>query len=220
MKYFHWYKGLALIALACSFMAHGSTVDTISARKTLSNSPNTKVGNVTVSAGQTQNYQAPANLTLSGESTQITVENDGRVILTAGKSIRILAGTTVSHGGFLYASIEPNVKSGKHHKKEIRLVTVEEKLKIEEQASLAVACVLFSPFPARNKGTLHAGDAENGSFSSSTNELSAVSPEQQRKVAVDSRTLPEVTRKQILINCHPIPVAYTYRTESLMVLRL
>ncbi len=220
MKYFHWFKGLALIALTCSFAAQGSTVDTISARKTLRNSPNTHVGNLTVSAGETQNYQAPANLTLSGESAPMTVENEGKVILTAGKSIRILAGTRVSHGGFLYASIEPAAKSGKHQKKEIRLVTVEEKIKIEEQAILADACVLFSPFPASKKGFLHAGDAEQGSFNSSNNELSAVSPDQQRKVAVDSRMLRELVRNQPPLNFHIAQVVGNYRAERMMVLRL
>jgi hypothetical protein len=142
------------------------------------------------------------------------------VKLVAGESIVLHPGTKISLGSFLYATIQPAVKSGKRQKKEVSLVTIEENQKIEEQASLTFAAALFSPFPSHRKGNLHAGDAENGSFTSSNYELSAVSPEQQRKVAIDSRQLPEVTRKQLLINYLYTPVAFVCRPETMRVLRL
>lgn len=220
MKYFHWFKGVFFIALACSFTAQGSTDDVVAAKKNPTNHKSGAIGSSTVIAGQSQDYRATADLIISGESNPLTVEKEGRVTLTAGKSILLLPGTRISAGGFLYASIESTGKSGKHQKKGMRLVTVEENKKIEEQASLCMAFNLFKPIHSRNRGNLHAGDAEQGSFRSSNNELSAVSPEQQRKVALHSRTLSAVARKQISTNYHPVPVASTFRTETMMVLRL
>ena len=101
-----------------------------------------------------------------------------------------------------------------------RLVTVEENRKIEEQASLSYAAMLFSPFPSLRKGVLHAGDTDNGSFTTSNHELSAVSPEQQRKEAVDSYTLHLVNRKQVLTSYRLAPETYAYRPQVMMVLRL
>jgi hypothetical protein len=83
-----------------------------------------------------------------------------------------------------------------------------------------VAFKLFSPFPAPGKGHLHAGDAEQGSYYASSNELTGVAPEQQRTLAIESRFLPEVPRKQILVNYELIPMANAFRAETLMVLRL
>ena len=170
--------------------------------------------------GEVQNYQSTANLTISGENRPLIVEKDGEVNLTAGKSIILLPGTKISAGGFLYASIEPSVKSGKHQKKEIRLVTIEENEKIQEQASLSQAGILFSPFPKSVKGSLHAGDAEQGYFNISANILSAVAPEQHRKVALISLPLHEITRQQVFSNLTILPVTSTFRAETMRVLRL
>jgi hypothetical protein len=143
------------------------------------------------------------------------------VKLVASESIVLRPGTRVTAGGFLYASIEPVTKGGKHHdKKVVVVVTVEEKMKMEAQASLAMAYTIFSPFPSPVKRHLQNGDAENGCFTSSSNELSAVSPEQQRKVAIDSRILTGVSREQISTDFNPAPVAYSYRPEVMRVLRL
>jgi hypothetical protein len=161
-----------------------------------------------------------SNLVVSGENNLIVVAKEGTVTLSAGKSISLLPGTKISAGGFLYASIDQISKNGKHRKKVVRLVTVEEKQKIEEQASLSVAYTLFSPFLSGNKGSLHAGDTENGSFKSLSGYLTGLSPEQQRKVAVDSRELPETTRKQFPINYNLAPEAIVYRAEVTRVLRL
>lgn len=219
MKYFHWFKGLFFIALACSFTAQGSTVVTVvPGGDTQGDTPSSY--KVAVSTGQTQHGQTSANLSISGENSKVTVSKEGTVSIVAGKSITLGPGTRVTSGGFLYASIEPVAKDGKHCKKQVVLVTVEENQVIEEQKSLAVACTLFSPFPVRSKGLLHAGDAEQGSFNASNNELSAISPEQQRKVAVESRFLPEVSRKQVLFSQTPIPAAHISRPETLRVLRL
>jgi|GEM_PF-3389989 len=220
MRHFHWFKGFIFIALACTIPAFGSTVVSVGSENNQQKSESSAGYTIKVSAEQVQNTQASANLTISGENSKVSVERKGTVTLVAGKSIVLLPGTKISNGGFLYASIEPREKSGKRQKKEVKLVTIEEKMKIEEQASLCVAYSLFSPFLTRNKGYLHTGDAENGSFSSSYNDLSGVAPEQQRKVAVDSRQLPDATHGQRLVNYFPLPVAYMYRAEITRVLRL
>jgi hypothetical protein len=141
--------------------------------------------------------------------------------VTSSKSILFRPGTRITAGGFLYASIDqPAPKTGRHPKKAVILVTVEENMKIEEQASLSTAAAMFSPFPSRSRGHLHAGDTEEGSFTASNNTVSAVSPEQQRKVAVNSRLLPEVTRVQLTTNYTSTAVAISCRPEMMRVLRL
>lgn len=220
MKYFHWFKGFIFIALACSVSVQGSILVSFNPQNDLQNVGPSAGYTITVTAAQVQNSQAAAKLTISGENSKISVEKKGTVTLVAGNSIVFHPGTKVCNGGFLYASIEPRAKNGKHQKKGVKLVTVEENQKIEEQACLATAFELFKPFPSSGRGYLHAGDAEQGSFYASTNELSGITPEQQRKVAVDSRLLPEVARKQMVNNCIPVPVAYACRIETMRVLRL
>jgi hypothetical protein len=214
MKYTPWFKGLVLITLAC-FTAQGSVFAFTSTQD--ETSTNYKVA---VSTGQDQSAQASANLSISGENSKVSVTKEGTVSIVAGKSIILRPGTKVTYGGFLYASIEPVIKEGKHIKKQVKLVTVEENKQIESQKSLSFAYTLFSPFPNPRKGHLHAGDAEQGSFTSSVNDLSAVSPEQQRKVAIESRLLSGVARTQLLFSNTPAPVAIGYRPEAMRVLRL
>ena len=220
MKYLSGFKGLVLIALACSVNAQGSTVVSSAPDKNPQNNETSQVFSVAVSAGQDQTSQASANLTISCENSKVSVEKSGTVTLVAGKSIILRPGTKISGGSFLYASIEPAGKSGKHQKREARLVTIEENQKIVEQASLSFAATLFSPFPSTRKGSLHAGDTGNGSFTTSCNEIAGVSPEQQRKVAVDSRMVALISTKQILTNVHLFRVAWAYRPEVAKVLRL
>ncbi|MFZ4520869.1 MAG: hypothetical protein ACOYNC_04150 [Bacteroidales bacterium] len=220
MKYFYRFKGLVFIALACSVSAQGSTFHYADSGNAPQNNDPAPGYSITVSAGQVQNVQAAANLTISGENSKVSIEKKGTITLVAGKSIVLHPGTTISSGGFLYASIEIKGKNGKHQKKEVSVVTIEEKEKLDEQAGLSIAVARFSPFPTRSKGILHAGDAEQGSFYSSNNELSGVAPEQQRKVAVDSRLLPEVVRSKFSVNYSFVPVAYAYRPETMLVLRL
>jgi hypothetical protein len=209
-----------LIALACSVNAQGSTFISAPEEGNPQKSETSSGYTVTVSAGQAKNAEASANLTIAGANSQVNVEKVGTVTLVAGKSIVLHPGTKISAGSFLYASIEPAGKGGKHPKKGVRLVTVEENKKIEEQASLSYAVALFNPFPTHRKGILHAGDAENGSFTSSIYEITGVSPEQQRKVAIDSHMLTLTAPKQILTSVHLLPVAYAYRPEVAKVLRL
>lgn len=220
MKYFHWFKGLVFIAFACSFTAQGSTVDVPATSDNTAKGKTATVNNLSISSGQAQNNKVSSNLVVSGESNLIVVAKEGTVTLSAGKSISLLPGTKISAGGFLYASIDQVSKNGKHRKKVVRVVTVEEKQKIEEQASLSVAYTLFSPFLSRNKGSLHAGDAENGSYSSLSTTLSGVSTEQQWKVAVDSRQLPELARKQLPCDIHVAVVTLVTRSQVSRVLRL
>ena len=219
MKYFHWFKGLIFIALACTFTARGSAfINGVS--KNDQQHETLSVYKVNVSAGQSGSTEASANLSIAGENSKVSVSKEGTVSVVASKSIVFGPGTKVISGGFLYATIESKSKSGKLLQKEIRVVTVEEKMKIEEQECLSTAYALFSPFPTRNKGRLHAGDAEEGSYTSSNNVLSAVSPEQQRKVGINGCMLAEVSHKQTLINYSPSPVSHAYRPESMRVLRL
>ena len=158
---------------------------------------------------------------MQGESSKVSVDKEGTVTVTSSKSILFRPGTRITAGGFLYASIEqPATKSGKHPKKVVILVTVEEKIKLEEQASLSTASALFSPFPSHSHGHLHAGDTEEGRFTSSNNTISAVSPEQQRKVAVNSFKQPGVTRIQLTTNYTSTAVAIPCRPEMMRVLRL
>ena len=215
-----WFKGVVFLAIACSFTAQGSTADTSSTCKNFSNIRNASIGNITVAAGQTHNYKSSANLTISGTNSPVTVEKKGVITLSAGKSILFLPGTKISAGGFLYASIKPVAKNRKHQKKEIRLVTIEENEKIEEQASLSIAATLFSPFPTRSRGHLHAGNAHQSSFTASGNDLSGVSPEQQRKMAFERCHLPRVTFQQILTSFLPVPKTLACRAETTTVLRL
>jgi hypothetical protein len=79
---------------------------------------------------------------------------------------------------------------------------------------------MFKPFPSRSKGYLHAGDADNGSYFASCQELFGVSPEQQRKVAGDSyyTVLVSSGTNQTIVNAAPVP--HGYRPETIRVLRL
>lgn len=220
MKYFHWFKGFVFIALACSVSAQGSTFFYLGSENYHQKDEPVAGYTISVSAGQVQNSQAAANLTMSGENSKVSVEKKGTVTLVAGKSIVLHPGTKISNGGFLYASIEPRAKLGKHQKKEVTLVTIEEKMKIEEQVCLGIAFNFFKPFPTSRCGHLHAGDAENGSFRTYNNELNAVAPEQQKKVAIESHVLPELSRQQMNVNFNLLSYAYVYRPETVKVLRL
>jgi len=220
MKYSNWSKGLFFIAFACSVSAQGSASFAFGMNNFSQKNEASSGYQIEVSAGQTQNSKADANLTISGENSKVSIEKKGTVTLVAGKSIVLHPGTKISKGSFLYASIGTKEKVGKHHKKVTKLVTVEENNKLLEQASLATAYELFKPFPARNDGHLHAGDAEQGSYFSSSDDICAVAPEQQRKVAVDSHLAFQVSRMQYTLNFNPVPVATGYRPDSMRVLRL
>jgi hypothetical protein len=102
----------------------------------------------------------------------------------------------------------------------VKLVTVEEKKRIEEQDCFAMACDLFSPFPSRKKGLLDPVDAADGSYKSSRNELFGVTPEQQRKIAVDAFKVLTVFSYQTKFISSIVPESSGYRSEITRVLRL
>jgi len=198
----------------CTLSVQAATGYTISCKQDAGN------GTITVNAGQSKTSQASANISISGENNKVTVEKEGVVSLSAGKSIILHPGTRVTAGCFLYASIEPVAKTGKHKNKETRLVTIEEKKKIEEQATLAVAAILFSPFPVCSKGFLHAGDAENSSFYAGCNELSGVTSGEQRIVAINGLASLVAAPSKLILNSAPAPVPVVFRPETTRVLRL
>jgi len=167
---------------------------------------------LSVSTGQSVDEQSRANVTLSGVNGKVKVESSNKVTIVAGKSITLKPGTRVSSGGFLYASIESPLKSRKHAKREMRIVTVEEKIKLDEQADLAKSCTRISPFLPGNKRTLFNGGSDRGTISSPTGDFMAISPEQQRKVAhTDYATLSlinpvqksELAQVKIFETCKP-----------------
>ncbi|MDP1622358.1 MAG: hypothetical protein Q8M08_08455 [Bacteroidales bacterium] len=220
MNYFQKCIGFTFIALAAIFPAGSSNVDSFSNESIPANSEKSAAGKMMVTAGQSGNYQATANLSITGEKSSVKAQKEGAVILSASGSILLLPGTRISSGAFLYASIKPVIKNGKHCKKEVRVVTVEEKKKIDEQTSMSTAAALFSPFLNHNKGTFIPNDTENGCFNAANNDLCAVAPEQQRKVAADSRILHEFTRKQNSLSYNLVPEVKAFRAEIVMVLRL
>jgi hypothetical protein len=222
MKHISRFKVFILIALTCVFTAvQGNVVVTSSSdQQGPQHDGSSATYSVSVSAGHSQASEASANLTMAGMNSQVSVEKEGSVTLVAGESIVLRPGTKVSGGGFLYASIRPASHTGKPHKKGVKVVTVEEKKKIEEQESLETACEMFKPFPSKSRGFLHAGDADNGSYFASCHELFGVSPEQQRKVAGDSHFTVLVASRtnQTIVNTAPVP--HGYRPETIRVLRL
>jgi hypothetical protein len=220
MNCFKRFKGLVVVALAFCVTAQGSSFingDDVAKDRADGQS---KEYNISVSSGQAQQSQSAATLSISGDNSKVSVGKEGTMKLVAGKSIKLLPGTKVTNGGFLYASIESKVKAGKHTKKEVSIVTIEENKRIEEQASLATACSLFSPFPSGKQGRLNAGDEKNGSFISSNSVIYGVTPEQQRKVAVEGFSLLQVKRNSVLLNSTRAEVSVSYRPEAHTVLRL
>jgi hypothetical protein len=83
-----------------------------------------------------------------------------------------------------------------------------------------MACDLFSPFPSRKKGLLDPVDAADGSYKSSRNELFGVTPEQQRKIAVDAFKVLTVFSYQTKFISSIVPESSGYRSEITRVLRL
>jgi hypothetical protein len=214
MKGFYQPKWLIPILLACALSVQAATDYTISCKQ------DAVKGSITVNAGQSKSNQASANISISGENSKITVEKEGVVSLSAGKSIVLHPGTRITAGCFLYATIEPLAKANKHKKKEVRLVTVEEKKKMDEQATLAVAATLFSPFPVCERGSLHSGDTENGSFYAGSNELSGVTSGEQRIVAINGLPSLVTAPLKLILNFAPAPVPVVFRPETTRVLRL
>ncbi len=217
MKHLHRVKGFIFIALACTVSAQGSAVMTTGTDP--QDSGTSPAYSLSVSTGQ-ESAPASARLTLAGENSKVSVEKPGTVTLVAGKSIILKPGTRITGGGFLYASIEPAAKPGKHHKRTVKVVTIEEKKRIDEQLSLAVAYTLFKPFPSRTRGWLHAGREEQGSYSASPLTVSAITPDHTRKISADARTSAMAVASAGQRISSILPVPESFRPETRMVLRL
>lgn len=220
MKYSNWFKGFLFLAFACSVTVQGSNSYAYGMYDFMQSGDPSMGYQIAVSAGKAQDTPADANLTISGENSKVSIEEKGTVTLVAGKSIVLHPGTKISKGSFLYASIGSKSKTGKLHKKEVKLVTVEENQKLLEQASLATAFELFCAVPVRKAARLHAGAAEQGSYQSSNYKLSGVCPEQQRKVAVESQIVAATGRLQTALMFNTVAVSSGHRPEATRVLRL
>ncbi len=217
MKHVKQVNPLLLIALACTVLAQGRV--SYGAVPTPQDNGQPSAYSVSVSAGQEQSG-ASANLTLSGSNSRVSVDKPGTVTLVAGKSIILRPGTHISEGGFLYASIEPATKPGKMHKKLVKVVTIEEKKRIDEQVTLSVAYTLFSPFHTRTRGWLHAGSQEQGDFTASSFSSYAVPPDQQRKSGIDTRPALLAVVYPVMIMGNDPSVPEGFRPETRRVLRL
>lgn len=185
MKHMRHFFSLFFLSLLISVASQAAVCDGIKGVSKNVGNKDANVSDVIISAGQTKEYVTSSNITLS-QAEPVTVDQNGSITLVAGKSIQLLPGTKISAGGFMYASIVTKGKSGKHVKKEIRLVTLEENEKIEEQTSLSQAAALFSPFPSNRKGQLHAAAKENGSFGIYINKDLGIAQEQTHKLAAIS----------------------------------
>jgi len=64
--------------------------------------------NITVSTGEAECYDATQTITVAGNGTTFTVQNDGDVTLIAGENIFLMPGTMVHLGGHLLALINPS----------------------------------------------------------------------------------------------------------------
>jgi archaellum component FlaF (FlaF/FlaG flagellin family) len=114
---------------------------------------NRTVNDLSLKSDESVTIQTASTLVVSDEKP-VNVNQNGSITLVSGKAIVLLPGTKISSGGFMYASINPDGKKGKQVKKITKLVTVEEHAKLEEQATLAEAVSLFSPFPSSSKRQL------------------------------------------------------------------
>ncbi len=179
-----------------------------------------RVYDISVSAGQEAGTPAAATLTIAGENSKVSVEKQGSVTLTAGKSIILRPGTRVSAGGFLYASIESGSKTGKGKHRTARVVTVEEHRNIQEQVALAFAHTLFSPFPSATRSHVAGEAGEQGSFTVTGPGTSALSPEPQRKIMTESRPVLSAFTSSLTTYRLPCRPDQGIRPETRRVLRL
>jgi hypothetical protein len=152
-------------------------------------SHNQSINNLTLSNKGSLVVQSTDNVVISGKNP-VSVDQQASMTLVSGKSIRLLPGTRISSGGFMYASISNPAKKGKHSKKVARLVTVEENEKMLEQAALAQAATYLTPFTYRNQRQISSFCKEPGLKTDSGNHISAVISESSSKqFAVESNRL-------------------------------
>lgn len=134
---------------------------------------NRTINDLSLKSDESVTIQTASTLVLSGEKP-VNVDQNGSITLVSGKAIVLLPGTKISSGGFMYASITPAGKKGKHVKRVTKLVTVEENARLEEQATLAEAVSLFSPFPSAGKRQLSSPVSGGSSIVVNQNQNSAL----------------------------------------------
>lgn len=219
MKQFIRVNGLIMIALACSLLVKGGTSGISSVQTEPKEGQPSPEYSISVSAQETGEAKADANLTISGGNSSVKVEKEGGVTLVAGKSILLRPGTRITHGGFLYASINQGSKTtGK--KSAHKLVTIEEKRKLDEQACLATAYDLFRPFPFSVCGILMNDKEDTGQLIVTMNAASGVTPEQQRKIAAGQETPAMAASTVSYLKVENTAKIHNCRPETVRVLRL
>jgi len=83
-----------------------------------------------------------------------------------------------------------------------------------------VAYALFKPFPSAKKGVLRKGDGEHGNLNPEGIDLSAVTPEQQRKISGDNYNVVAIAARQVPVRYSTPAMPSGYRPETTRVLRL
>jgi hypothetical protein len=134
---------------------------------------------------RTETFVSQGSLVVSSEEP-VSVGHNGAIKLVAGQSIILLPGTRISCGGFLYATIQS--KKSKSSGKLTKLVTIEEKERIEEQKALEHAATLLSPFPSESvKGVSPCGD-ESNSISAASVHQSGITTGNNNKISAITET--------------------------------
>jgi hypothetical protein len=128
---------------------------------------------------RSETFVSQGSLVLSGEQP-VSVGTNGAIKLVAGQSIILLPGTKISSGGFLYATIQ-NPK-GKHSGKVTKLVTIEEKEKIDEQKALEHATTLLSPFPTKSLTGVSPDSNDSKSIAASSIHQSGITSGNNNKI--------------------------------------
>ena len=158
-------------------------------------------------------------LSLSG-ANPVTLSPNGSVTRVSGNNVRLLPGTKISSGGFVYAPAGHVEKTGKPNRREKRLVTVEEKEKIEARQAMEKAATLISPFLVNRKGQIKSGEPADGHFMSLTYNDMAVVQENQSKTAGYYAETSVTFLKVSLITYLNVPEFRLIRTNCPYVLRL
>lgn len=166
---------------------------------------------------RTETFVSQGSLVLSGEEP-VSVGHNGTIKLVAGQSIILLPGTKISSGGFLYATIHPG--KGKNSGKVTKLVTVEEKAKIDEQKALEHAATLLSPFPSETAKGVSPCSNENNSISAASVHQSGITTGNNNKISAITETRTVITQTFASINYSSGFKLHSFVPEARFVLRL
>ncbi len=166
---------------------------------------------------RTETFVSQGSLVVSSEEP-VSVGHNGAIKLVAGQSIILLPGTKIASGGFLYATIHPY--KGKNSGKVTKLVTVEEKEKIDEQKALEHAATLLSPFPSESvKGVSPCSD-ESKSISAASGYQSAITTGNNNKISAITETRSVIRPTLASINYSSGFIFLSFVPETRFVLRL